>query len=168
MTTSGYKSLRELSERQLVAIEALLTGASHGEAAEKARVHRVTVSKWVSGHPAFQAQLNRRRRELYEQRTAQLRELDEAALDAVAHQLETKDPEFAIKWLKLRGINGSIHPTLAPTDADEIIDGQYRTRAQRARSDAVGQSIDEGHGVDHDRAREEFEAELAQKYDGAE
>jgi len=161
--------LRELSERQLVAIDALLTGATHGEAADKAGVHRVTVSKWVSGHPAFQAELNRRRLELNEQRVARLRELDEAALDAIAHQLETTDPEFAIKWLKLRGINSSIHPAAGPTDAEEIIDSRYRARLVSARNDtSLSRVFDDLAGVDPDRVREEVEAELAQECDGAE
>jgi aryl-alcohol dehydrogenase-like predicted oxidoreductase len=169
MTTNGYKSLRELSEHQLVAIDALLSGATHGEAADKAGVHRVTVSKWASGHPAFQAELSRRRQELNEQRVARLRELDEAAFDAVARQLDTSDPEFAIKWLKLRGINSSIHPALGPTDAEEIINQRYRARLASARSDtAVDQVLNDLSGVDPDRVREEVEAELAQTYDGAE
>ena len=170
MTTNGYKSLRELSERQLVAIDALLTGATHGEAADKAGVHRVTVSKWVSGHPAFQAELNRRRLELNAQRAARLRELDEAALDAIAHQLETTDPEFAIKWLKLRGINSSIHPAPGPTDAEEIIDERYRVRLASAHTnnDPVNQVLNDLSRVDPDRVREEVEAELAQECDGAE
>jgi transposase len=169
MTTSGYKSLRELSERQLVAIDALLTGATHSAAADKAGVHRVTVSKWVSGHPAFQADLSRRRQELNEQRAARLRELDEAALDAVAHQLDTSDSEFAIKWLKLRGINSSIHPAPGPTDAEEIIERRYQERLESARNDATLDGMfNDLSGVDPDRVREEVEAELAQRYDGAE
>jgi transposase len=169
MTTNGYKSLREVSERQLVAIEALLTGATHSEAADKAGVHRVTVSKWVAGHPGFQAELSRRRQERNEQRAARLRELDEAALDAVAHQLDTSDPEFAIKWVKLRAISSAIHPAPGPTDAEEIIDRQYRARLESARHDATSALVlDDLSGVDPKRVREELEDELAQRYDGAE
>jgi transposase len=169
MTTNGYKSLREPSERQLVAIEALLTGATHSEAADQAGVHRVTVSKWVAGHPAFQAELSRRRQELNEQRAARLRELDETALDAVAHQLDTSDPEYAIKWLKLRGITSSIHQAPGPTDAEEIIEQQYQKRLQSARNNAsLGPLLDDLSGVDPDRVRQEVEAELTQTYDGAE
>jgi aryl-alcohol dehydrogenase-like predicted oxidoreductase len=169
MTTNGYKSLRELSDRKLVAIDALLTGATHSEAADQAGVHRVTVSKWVSGHPAFQAELSRRRQERNEQRAARLRELDEAALDAVAHQLDTSDSEFALKWLKLRGINSSIHPAPGPTDAEEIIERRYRARLESARNDPMLERVlNDLSGVDPDRVRQEVEAELAQTYDGAE
>ncbi len=45
------------------------------QAAEQARVHQVTVSNWVQGRPGFQAELNRRRVELIEQRAKRLREI---------------------------------------------------------------------------------------------
>ena len=45
---------------------------------------------WVSRHPAFQAELNRRRRELNERRESRLRELDQAALESVTAQLEAE------------------------------------------------------------------------------
>ena len=72
MTTDDYKALRKVSERQQIAIEALLEGVTHAEAAERAGVHRVTLSKWDAAHPGFQAELNRRRREHNDLRAARL------------------------------------------------------------------------------------------------
>jgi hypothetical protein len=80
-TTDDYSWLREVSDRQVLAIDALVAGGTHQEAAAAAGVHRVTVSNWARRHPGFMAEVNRRRGELRAQRTARLRELDEAALE---------------------------------------------------------------------------------------
>jgi hypothetical protein len=162
MTTDSYKALRELSERQQIALEALLEGKTHAEAAERAGVHRVTVSKWSAGHPAFQAELNRRRAEINVQRAARLRELDAAALDAVAAQLETNDAEFAMKWLKLRGLDtAAAHVVTGPTDAERIIDELVKRESQKARDAEIFERISD---VDRASIRERVEDDLAQRF----
>jgi hypothetical protein len=160
--TTGYKSLRELSPAQLIAIDALLAGDTHAQAADKAGVHRVTVSKWVAGHPAVQAELNRRRRELSEARAARLRELDETALDAVAAQLDASDPEFALKWLKLRGLN--VTAASGPTDPEAIINAEVSARCERARNAELDHLMDLSRGVDETKVREETERDLAARF----
>ena len=50
-----------VSDRQLLAIDALLTGATHNEAADIAGVHRCTVTGWVNHHIGFITELNQRR-----------------------------------------------------------------------------------------------------------
>ena len=55
----GSESLHCLTDRQLLALDALLAGATQAEAAEAAGAHRVTVTKWASRHPAFVAELKR-------------------------------------------------------------------------------------------------------------
>ena len=91
-TTDRYKALRELNDSQLKAVDALLAGQTHAEAAELAGVHRVTVSRWATKHPAFRVELNRRRQELLDQRVDRIRRLDALALDVVSDQLEDRDP----------------------------------------------------------------------------
>ncbi len=51
--TDRYKVLRELNHAQTSALDVLIAGGTHAEAAETAGVHRVTVTRWVSNHPAF-------------------------------------------------------------------------------------------------------------------
>ena len=67
-TTDDYSWLREVSDRQVLAIDTLVAGGTHQEAAAAAGVHRVTVSNWARRHPGFMAEVNRRRGELRAQR----------------------------------------------------------------------------------------------------
>ena len=62
-----YKVLHELSPIQATALGLLDTGVSHAEAALAAGVDRTTVSRWATRHPAFIAELNRRKEERAEE-----------------------------------------------------------------------------------------------------
>jgi hypothetical protein len=159
--TPRYKALRELSAAQITAIDALMAGDTHEKAAKKAGVHRVTVSRWTQGHPAVQAELNRRRRELNDQRAARLRELDEVALQAVSSQLDKLDPQYALKWLRLRGLDISEN---GATDPEEIITQTARTRMQALQSGLERRLIEVG-SITEDTMREKVEEELARRYD---
>ena len=62
MTTEDNQTQpHPVTDRQLLAIEALLTGATHSEAAESAGVHRCTVTGWANHHIGFITELNQRR-----------------------------------------------------------------------------------------------------------
>jgi hypothetical protein len=163
MATNNYISLRETSERQEIAINALLEGATHAVAAERAGVHRVTVSNWAARHPAFRAELNRRRNERAEERFARLRELDERALEAAASRLEAADPEFAMKWLKFRGPNATVLSATGPTSPDAVIDELVAERAERAQRDEFDRLL--APGPNRDRLRIDLEIELEEEFD---
>ncbi len=162
MATNDYRSLRELTNQQLLALETLMAGGTHAEAAEHAGVHRVTVSNWARGHPAFLAEMNRRQLERCEQRVKRLRELDEAALAGVAAQLETNDPEFALKWLKLRGLETPA-PT-GPTDPEELIEREVRRQRQQAQQATSERSFDPP-DLDLEALQQEVEERLSHAYD---
>ena len=62
MTTEDNQTQpHPVSDRQLLAIDALLTGSTHSEAADIAGVHRCTVTGWVNHHIGFITELNQRR-----------------------------------------------------------------------------------------------------------
>ena len=62
MTTEDNQTQpHPVSARQLIAIDALLTGATHSEAADSAGVHRCTVTGWANHHIGFITELNQRR-----------------------------------------------------------------------------------------------------------
>src|SRR5579884_1829578 len=61
---SGHLA-RELSVAQLNAIDLLVCGATDGEAAEAVGVSRQTVNTWRHHDPAFVAELNSRRLEIW-------------------------------------------------------------------------------------------------------
>ena len=62
MTTEDNQTQpHPVTDRQLLAIDALLTGSTHSEAADIAGVHRCTVTGWVNHHIGFITELNQRR-----------------------------------------------------------------------------------------------------------
>ena len=63
-----------------IALDALLAGTTHAEAATAAGVARETVSRWITQHRAFQAALNRRRAALAAEHADVLRRLTSEAL----------------------------------------------------------------------------------------
>jgi hypothetical protein len=63
--TKGYTN-HELSATQQKALNELLIGKTDGEAAEIAGVSRKTVNTWKNDDPVFQAELNRRKLEVWE------------------------------------------------------------------------------------------------------
>ena len=70
----------EVSDRQSIAIDALVSGALQREAAEKAGVQRTTVTAWCNHHIAFKAERNQRRQDRVEAAGEQLQETLCAAL----------------------------------------------------------------------------------------
>lgn len=69
-----------LSPQQQTAVDLLATGRTVTEAAEAVGVARQTVSEWLNQHRGFQAELNRRRQELWAASTDCLRALVPKAL----------------------------------------------------------------------------------------
>ena len=62
MTTEDNQTQpHSVTDRQLLAIDALLTGSTHSEAADSAGVHRCTVTGWANHHIGFITELNQRR-----------------------------------------------------------------------------------------------------------
>ena len=70
----------EISDKQSIAIDALISGNSQREAAEKARVQRTTVTAWCNHNIAFKAERNQRRQDRIEAAGEQLQETLCAAL----------------------------------------------------------------------------------------
>jgi hypothetical protein len=99
--TSGTDAL---SPQQLVAVEALLSGQTHTEAAEAAGVSRQTVHRWRNESPVFQAAFNRARNELAAAVEARLRKLALRALDAVETSVEQGNAASALAVLKGLGL----------------------------------------------------------------
>src|SRR5664279_5509729 len=78
-----YASLRCLTPSQSLALEVLVGGGNHEEAALAAGVHRVTVSRWLRLHPAFIAAWNETRTEVHREMLQRLRVAMNAAAGAV-------------------------------------------------------------------------------------
>lgn len=101
--TDRYKSLLQLTESQISALEIIETGGTHEDAANAAGVHRVTVTKWCHHHPAFIAERNRRQIERAEQVSVLIDTLTIRAIEVVTAAIETGDESIAMQWLRLIG-----------------------------------------------------------------
>jgi hypothetical protein len=145
--TSVYKRLHGLTIEHHNAIDRLIQGETDAATAVAVGVNRVTVTKWRLYDAAFQAELNRRRKELWGTSVDRLRGLLPTALDALEEELRDGKQRWraAIEVLRLAGLDrgrdkaASLETYLVgATDADSIIDARARAR----RDDPVRDLID--------------------------
>ncbi len=136
-TKPDQEKLRDLTPAQLIAIDALVAGAAKTDAAEVAGVNRVTVSKWANHHPGFQAELNRRRAELVEQRADQIRNIDALALEHIQRRVEGGDSAAVDTWIKARGLAKVDTTQIGATDTEAIIDAKIEDRANEIEHDIL-------------------------------
>ncbi len=88
--TLEHWDLVHLTIEQQNAIDLLITGCSDREAAEKVGVTRSTVTRWRLYHPAFRAELNMQRAQVWGVAREKLRALVPEAVDIVADAI--RDP----------------------------------------------------------------------------
>ena len=121
-----------LTPEQELAIARLLEGATDAEAAEAAGVTRQTVNTWRNRNPVFMAELNARRRALWDAHQDRLRGLIGRALDVLEEDMadDSQSPESrrlrqAAAVQILRAAAG-LNPD-GPVNAGEI-EAQQRTQ----------------------------------------
>lgn len=127
--------LTTLSVEQQNAVDLLITGQADGEVATAVGVTRHTICTWRNHHPAFQAALNARRREVWSAAVDRLRELLPRAVERLESELD--GPNGWRIALRLLEITGATRPAgtdlgrygIGATDAQAIIDGMLQARA---------------------------------------
>ena len=143
--TEDSGSIMETTVNHDRAIEVLIAGGTHDEAAAAAGVtHVVTVTRWANGHPGFQAALNRRRSELVAEQIDRVRRIDGLALGLVMADLENGDGEVAMQWIKARGLSQIDTSAVGPTDPDAVVEERTVKRAAEVQAERRGH----GHGRD--------------------
>ena len=90
------RSRNELSERQRNAVELLLRGLGDHEVATQVGVDRGTVFRWRKS-VAFQRELDRQRRSLWEQSAGQIQSMVKPALSILQKQLASDDQKTALR-----------------------------------------------------------------------
>jgi hypothetical protein len=134
--TDRYQSLLRLTASQVSAVEALDAGSTHADAAQTAGVNRVTVTRWVHHHPAFQAELNRRRLERLERLAARADSVTVTALDVIAQAIDTGDVASALAWIRMtythvRATSKPESTSKLPLTPAEVIQRETETLATR-------------------------------------
>lgn len=172
--TSRYKRRHGPTLEQLNAIDRLVQGATDRETADAVGVHRVTVTRWRNYDVVFQAELNRRRHELWQASTERLRALLPRAIEALEHELDQGPARgrVALEIVRMSGIleRGKDRTTIdgalvGPSDPDAIVDQLVRSRRDSKKLAFLADDpID-----DHERRamRAELEARLADELDTA-
>ena len=136
-----------LSDPKLIAIDTLLTGATHREAAEAAGVARTTVTGWVNHRGGFRSELERRRRGRAAEVNDRVGAAVGQALRVVTEHLDTGDLRAALGLLRLVPPEALYQPPPATQDPKEREDVGAILRARLAKFEACPDQG--GLGLDH-------------------
>ncbi|MBP9115194.1 MAG: hypothetical protein KBF89_02490 [Acidimicrobiia bacterium] len=109
----------ELSPKQTMALDLLLQGQGITAVSKEIGVDRSTIYRW-QGDVNFEAEKNKKARELRDATNARLVQLAEKSLSVVDDALESGDAKVALSVLKGIGyLNGSISP-IGPADPEQL------------------------------------------------
>lgn len=116
---------RQLNVEQLNAIDLLVQGKSDRETAEAVGVSKQTVTDWRNNNPAFIAELNRRREEIWGSQVDKLRSLVAEAVKVLEEDMKnTEDLRLrqsaAVYVLRSVGLYGAELEPEGPTDRKEV------------------------------------------------
>ncbi len=117
MTESDRIRPPGISDKQSIAIDALVSGAKQREAAEKAGVQRTTVTGWCNHNIAFKAERNQRRQDRVEAAGEQLQETLCAALVLLGEKVREGDTGAAVTIVKAVGV-GHLLDAVKPGPTD--------------------------------------------------
>jgi hypothetical protein len=114
----------DLTARQRTVINLLLMGRTVSGAAAAVGVHRNTVHRWKTEHPAFAAELRRRQQEVWEATSHRIRCLMLRAVRVAERALEHPEhaAKTALRLLAQGGMKNWIIPPAAPTDERAVTD----------------------------------------------
>jgi hypothetical protein len=149
--TKRHHSL-QITAEQARALALVLAGQSDREVAETIGVHRVTVTRWRTRDPRFQAALNREREEMLAAARDRVCGLAALAIDAVEREL--RDPERAsgrlgVAVLDRLGLPGE--GRVGATSAEQILDSHVRARRSAREYDQVLGALGDGPVTDRER-----------------
>ena len=126
----------EVSARQSIAIDALVSGATQQEAAEKAGVQRTTVTEWCNKNIIFIAEWNRRRKQRLAAAGERLYEVTVAALESVMASISGGDAATALALIRMVGVE---HLLSAARPGPTTPMGVHQNLAANLRSDLFGE-----------------------------
>lgn len=120
MGQKEYKREHWLTIEQLNAIDLLVTGKTDQAVADAVGVARPTVTKWRLDDPHFQAELNRRRKEVWGASADRIRALLPKAFDTLEKAIDEGSYQAALALIKMAGLDG-VAGKIGSDDAEEVI-----------------------------------------------
>lgn len=109
-----------LTEQQAHAAALLSEGKPLGDVAAAIGTDVATVARWQTDGPAFIAEVNRRRQEVWRQAQDRLRALVPQALDTLAQAVEAGDLKASVEVLKAAGIYGKASAPRGEVDPELV------------------------------------------------
>lgn len=142
-----------LTAKQVLALEALLSGATDTDAAAAADVRRETLYRWKTRDPAFIAELNRRRREAWDAAQGRARQMVSDAL-RVMHESLTSNELTAQQRLGVaerivkafggaEALGRSLAPGVGGTTSEEVAEEIARKDRDREQDKIRNAAFDE-------------------------
>jgi hypothetical protein len=148
-----------LTVAQLNAVDLLAAGRNDRETAEAIGVSRQTVTAWRGCLPVFQAELNKRRREVWGAAADRLRALLPLALDRLAAALEGEDATaVALAIVRLARPDLS---AIGPDDPADVV-SELANERDRSLVNLIASVVRTGDGED---PRSALERQLAAEYE---
>ncbi|MBE2973394.1 hypothetical protein [Priestia megaterium] len=120
--TNDYKRERGLTIHQLNAIDLLVCGKTDKEVADLVSVNRVTVTKWRNYDIYFQAELNKRRKEVWNASIDKIRTLVPKAIESLEREIEAENSwKVALEILKIAGISSNDVKQIGKDDPNQLL-----------------------------------------------
>ena len=116
--TSQYATL---SIEQHNAIDLLILGHTDHAVAEQTGVTRETVCRWRNENPYFMAELNRRRKDVWQTAQERLRGLVGKAIDILEQALQPDDVKVAVTILRAANLYGNVGAPHGETDPELVL-----------------------------------------------
>lgn len=129
-----------LSDKQHLAIDVLMTGGTHREAAGAAGVARTTVTEWVNHRSEFCRELERRRWQRAEQVNDRVGALTKRALDVIEEHVAAGDLRAALGMLRLLPREALHRAPTSPLTTEQRQDVGAMLRARLAQLEALPDS----------------------------
>lgn len=132
--TDKFRQKETLSIEQLNAIDLLILGKCDREVSESVGVSRQTVTSWRLYNPYFQAELNRRRKEVWGAAVDRFRSLLLDAIDAIEKAIKQGDAKTALEVLRMAGMDMTKDGSnlgsylVGEDDPDRILDKEAERR----------------------------------------
>lgn len=120
-------NILHLTEKQQIAIKEILQGKTDGEVATIIGVTRQTVNQWRNENPFFQAALNKRQKEAWEEFMQVYRDLLTSSVQTIKTAIVDGDVKTAKWFVELVGLdmvirrNIDIEAPVGLTDPDDIL-----------------------------------------------
>ena len=130
----------KLSPKQHDAIDLLLQGRSITEVSKELKVDRSTIYRW-QGDVHFEAERNKKARELRDSSKARLAQLADKSLAVIDDALDSGDAKTALSVLKGIGYLSGAITAIGSTDAEQLESEREIAQKQKEQQDRMNSLI---------------------------